>query len=115
MLSAQDGSVTNLAVDDGGKERLFWGFLLQATYQITPSVKIGANYGQSRQEETDLDTANRASRILVKKQESATANAVYNLNKFTQFIAEYTYAQNTWHDGASQHSNQFALGTMFYW
>jgi hypothetical protein len=40
---------------------------------------------------------------------------VYNLNKFTQFVGEYTYAQNTWHDGASQHSNQFALGTLFYW
>jgi len=39
----------------------------------------------------------------------------YNLNKFTQFVAEYIWAQNTWMDGAKQHSNQFALGTMFYW
>ena len=123
--SVQDGGALQGlfggSTDAAGKGRLDWGFLLQATYQIIPSVKIGANYGQTRQEETDLDTTTRkgtgegAGRILVKKQESATANVVYNLNKFTQFIAEYTYAQNTWHDGASQHSNQFALGTMFYW
>jgi hypothetical protein len=121
-LSVQDGTskVAGLfggSTDANGKGRLDWGFLLQTTYQLTPSIKVGANYGQSRQEETDLDVTARTAntRILVKKQESATANLVYNLNKFTQFIAEYTYAQNVWHDGASQHSNQFALGTMFYW
>jgi predicted porin len=118
MLSAQDGSVTDLAVDDGGKERLFWGFLLQATYQITPSIKLGANYGQTRLEETDRDITDRTagtSSILIKKQESAVAMVVYNLNKFTQFIGEYIYAQDLYHNGATQHSNQFSLGTMFYW
>ena len=120
-LSVQDGNTLpglfGGSTDANGTGRLDWGFLLQATYQLTPSVRIGANYGQSRQEETELDTTTRTAggRILVSKQESATTNVVYNLNKFTQFIAEYTYAQNTWHDGATQHSNQFALGTMFYW
>jgi predicted porin len=121
-VSVQDGSpkiggLFGGSTDADGTGRLDWGFLLQATYQITPSVKIGANYGQSRQEETELDTKTRTAGggILVKNQESATVNAVYNLNKFTQFIAEYTYAQNTWQDSAKQHSNQFALGTMFYW
>jgi len=118
MLSAQDGAVDNLAVDDGGKERLFWGFLVQATYQILPSIKIGANYGQCRLEETDRDAADRAASAaptLIKKQESAVGMVVYNLNKFTQFIGEYIYAQDLYHNGATQHSNQFTLGTMFYW
>jgi hypothetical protein len=121
-VSVQDGTpkVAGLfggSTDADGKGRLDWGFLLQATYQLTSSIKVGANYGQTRQEETALDTTTRGTggAILVKRQESATANVVYNLNKFTQFIAEYTYAQNTWHDSAKQHSNQFALGTMFYW
>jgi hypothetical protein len=124
-VSVQDGApkVAGLfggSTDADGIGRLDWGFLLQATFQLTKSLKIGANYGQTRQEETELDKTNRTSgavgnSILVRKQESATANVIYNLNKFTQFIAEYTYAQNTWQDGATQHSNQFALGTMFYW
>jgi hypothetical protein len=124
-LSVQDGTalggsgIFGGSTDADGKGRLDWGFLLQATYQITPSWKIGANYGQTRQEETELDGTNRNTNsggaILIKKQESAVAHVVYNLNKFTQFVGEYTYAQNTWHDGATQHSNQFALGTMFYW
>ena len=81
---------------------------------LTPTVKIGANYGQTRQEKTDNDKITGAA-TLKKKQEAAVAMVTYNFNKFTQFIAEYTYAQDTWHDGATQHSNCFALGTLFYW
>lgn len=116
MLSVQDGTLDavlgNTAVDANGKERLAWGYLLQATYQLNPSWKIGANYGQTRQEKNDFEPAGPS---IVKNQESAVAMVAYNFNKFTQFVAEYIYAQNTWMDGAKQHSNQFALGTMFYW
>lgn len=115
MLSAQDGDVLGAGmtgVDANGKERLAWGYLLQATYQLNPSFKIGANYGQTRQEKNDNEPAGP---VIMKNQESAVFMLTYNLNKFTQFVGEYIYAQNTWMDGAKQHSNQFALGTMFYW
>lgn len=119
MLSAQDGDVlgaNSSAVDANGRERLAYGYLLQATYQVTPSVKLGVNYGTSRQEKNDNEPAITATnRVIVSNQESAVFMVAYNLNKFTQFVAEYIYAQNTWQDGAKQHSNQFALGTMFYW
>jgi predicted porin len=119
MLSTQDGDVLGVnssAVDPNGTERDQWGYLLQATYQINPTWKIGANYGQSRQEKNDHEPAYSATNpIIMKNQESAVFMVTYNLNKFTQFVAEYIYAQNTWMDGAKQHSNQFALGTMFYW
>jgi len=116
MLSAQDGDVlgaTDTSTDANGKQRLAWGYLLQATYQLTPSVKLGTNYGQTRQELNNNEPAGGT--IIMKNQESAVVMAAYNFNKFTQFVAEYIYAQNTWMDGAKQHSNQFALGTMFYW
>jgi predicted porin len=113
MLSAQDGDVLGTSTTDpAGKTRLFWGYLLQATYKLTPSIMLGANYGQSRQELNDHEGGTV---IAMKNQEAAVATVTYNLNKFTQFVAEYIYAQNTWHDGAKQHSNAFALGTMFYW
>jgi hypothetical protein len=115
MLSAQDGDVlgaNSSAVDANGKERLAYGYLLQATYQLTPSFKLGANYGTSRQEKNDNEPAGPAQ---MQNQESAVLMVAYNLNKFTQFVAEYIWAQNTWMDGAKQHSNQIALGTMFYW
>ncbi|HZV82588.1 MAG TPA: hypothetical protein VFF53_10530 [Geobacteraceae bacterium] len=115
MVSAQDGDfLGSSSTDAAGKERTHWGFLTQATYKVTPSVMVGINYGQSRQEQSAFDkTDTTISQI--KKQEAAVATVTYNLNKFTQFIAEYSYAQNTWHDDATQHSNQVALGTMFYW
>lgn len=118
MVSAQDGDLgaTGLSSTDfAGKERTQWGFLAQATYKLTPDVKIGVNYGQTRQEKTDADKAGTLPFILKKKQEAAVAMVTYNFNKFTQFIAEYTYAQDTWHDGATNHSNAFSVGTMFYW
>jgi hypothetical protein len=115
MVSAQDGDAFGTSTDAAGNSRLFWGFLAQATYKLTPSVMLGINYGQSRLEETVSDAANRAAIAQIKNQEAGTFNVTYNFNKFTQFIAEYSYAQNTWHDGAKQHSNQFVVGTMFYW
>jgi len=112
MLSTQDGDVLGDTQDSNGKTRLYWGYLLQATYKLTPSIMLGANYGQSRQQLNDNEGGTV---IAMKNQEAAVATVTYNLNKFTQFVAEYIYAQNTWHDGAKQHSNAFALGTMFYW
>jgi hypothetical protein len=116
MLSAQDGDVlgpNSSAVDALGNERLQWGYLLQATYQLNPTWKVGLNYGQTRQEKNSNEPAGGTT--IMKNQESAVAMVTYNLNKFTQFVAEYIWAQNTWMDGAHQHSNQIALGTMFYW
>ncbi len=115
MVSAQDGTLGS--TDSAGQARLFWGFLAQATYKINPSWKVGINYGQSRLEETDQDTIDRNNNdyAAAKKQESGVFSVTYNLNSFTQFVAEYIHARQTWHDGAHQTSNQFAFGTMFYW
>ncbi|HIJ94184.1 MAG TPA: hypothetical protein HPP94_00280 [Desulfuromonadales bacterium] len=111
MVSAQDGDfLGSTSTDANGRERLAYGYLVQATFQATPSIKLGANYGQTRQDNNKGDSA-----VIVTNQESAVFMVAYNLNKFTQFVGEYIYAQNTWADHASQHSNQFALGTMFYW
>jgi hypothetical protein len=121
MISAQDGDfgAAGLSSTDGaGKERTQFGFLAQATYKLTPTVKIGANYGQSRQLESDFDKSQHGvsgAFVPMKKQEAAVAMVTYNFNKFIQFIGEYTYAQNTWHDSATQHANSVAVGTMFYW
>lgn len=110
-VSVQDGDfLESTSTDSTGKERIHWGFLAQATYVLTPSVTVGVNYGQSRQETGEVEIVTP-----IKNQEAGTASVTYSLNSFTKFTGEYTYAQNTWHDGAKQHSNQFALGTTFFW
>lgn len=113
MVSVQDGDfLGSSSTDSTGNERTAWGFLAQTTYALTSSVTLGVNYGQSRQE---TGTLNAGDDSPVTKQEAATTSVTYALNKFTKFTGEYTYAQNTWSDGAKQHSNQFALGTTFFW
>ncbi|MDD2850553.1 MAG: hypothetical protein PHY09_01455 [Desulfuromonadaceae bacterium] len=127
MVSVQDGDfLGSTSIDGAGKERTHWGFLAQATYALTPAVTVGVNYGQSRQNESDYDkiavdlastgptdTINGISQI--KTQGAATVSVTYAFNNFTKFTAEYTNAKNTWMDGATQKSNQFALGSTFFW
>lgn len=121
MISVQDGSYQGAwgssAVDAAGKERTQYGFLAQASYQLTPEFKLGVNYGQSAQVKSDYDKDNSGpgAYSAMKTQEAASLIAVYNFNKFTQFVVDYSYAQNTWMDDKTQHSNSVAVGTMFYW
>lgn len=113
MVSVQDADfLGSTSTDANGEERQHMGYLLQATYQLTPAIKLGANYGQSRQK---LNNNEPTGTVIMKTQESAVFAVTYNFNKFIQFVGEYIYAQNTWQDDAKQHSNQLALGTMFYW
>jgi len=95
--------------------RTNWGFLGGATFQVTDSVKLGLNYGANHQNRTDYEAINSLGLTEKKCQEAMVAQANWNLNKFTVFTAEYIYAQDTWQDNQKQHSNQFALGTVFFW
>jgi predicted porin len=106
MLGMQGGDAT----DAIGKERKNWGFLAQTTYMLTPTLKLGVNYGQSNAIATANDTGNN-----IKTQQAAVGALTYNINKFTQIIGEYTWAQDKWHNGLHQNSNMVALGTFFYW
>jgi hypothetical protein len=119
MISVQDaanqGAWGSSAVDAAGKERTQYGFLTQVSYNLIPEVKVGLNYGQTCQVKSDYDKAHSTGYVPMEKQEAASVMVAYNFNKFTQFVVDYSYAQNTWMDKASQHSNSIAVGTMFYW
>jgi len=109
MLGIQGADATDAA----GIERKNWGFLAQTTYMLTPVLKLGVNYGQSNALESDADKADVLSHV--KTQHAAAGTITYNVNKFTQIIAEYTWAQDKWFNGAKQDANIVALGTFFYW
>ena len=110
MTGVQDGDfLGSTSTDDAGNERTAWGYLAQATSALTSTVTLGVNYGQCRQE------TGKAAAPPVTNQEAATTSVTYAFNKFTKFTAEYTFAQNTWSDRAKQQSNQFALGSTFFW
>jgi hypothetical protein len=112
IVSAQDGSAFGDGpVDANGKERKSWGFLAQTTFQVTDSLRLGANYGRS---DFAADGA-LAPQGLKKTQEAAVATANFNLNKFTQFTLEYIWARDSWYDTDKMTSHQVALGTVFFW
>ena len=53
MVSAQDGDIFGLQriTDAFGNQRTYWGFLAQATYQVTDSIRLAVNYGANRSEQ----------------------------------------------------------------
>ena len=114
MYSAQDGAgFGHTSVDSNGDERRQWGFLAQATYQLTDSVRLAANYGRTDNESNDHDPDYVG---LKKTNEAAVGQVNWNLNKFTQFTFEYIWARDSFfgiHDKIESH--QFALGTVFFW
>jgi hypothetical protein len=127
MVSTQDGAIFSTAgagngyngVDAAGNRRTNWGFLAQATYQLTDSIRLAGNYGSNRQNLTDWEGDNGGSQgiaaDLMKCQEAVVGQVNWNLNKFTQFTLEYIWAKNTNMIGEKMRSNQVALGTVFFW
>jgi hypothetical protein len=120
MVSTQDGGAFGPNSEDQyGNRRTNWGFLGQATYQLTDAIRLAANYGANHQNRTDAEAANgvySAGGLVVKKcQEAAVFQVNYNLNKFTQFTLEGIWAQDTWQDNSKERSYQAALGTVFFW
>jgi hypothetical protein len=120
MVSAQDG-VLGLVLGDGlttedalGNQRTNWGFLAQATYQVTDSIRLAANYGACRSNRTDAE-ADAGIHQGMKSHEALVGQLNYNLNKFTQFTLEYIWAQNVLQSDEKLRSNQVALGTVFFW
>lgn len=106
MLGIQGGD----ALSSTGEERDNWGFLTQATYKLTPVLKLGVNYGQSRAELAEGDGP-----LNIQKQHAAVVAVTYNVNDFVQVIGEYTWAQDRWYNGATQDANIGAVGTFIYW
>jgi hypothetical protein len=116
MVSTQDGGAfTSAITDDFGNQRTFWGFLAQTTYQVTDAVRLAVNYGANRANMTDAEGKIGLHDGGMKSQEALVGQVNYNLNKFTQFTAEYIWAQNVLMSGEKMRSNQFALGTVFFW
>jgi len=121
MYSVQDGrKFAAQAVDLQGDERQQWGFLAQTTYQLTDSIRLGANYGRSDQSSNSDNLEDGDYDGIMKTHEAVVGQVNYNLNKFTQFTFEYIWARDSWfssHDGgdAKMDSHQFALGTVFFW
>jgi predicted porin len=118
MVSAQDGGAfASAALNDGpvdsdGKERKHWGFLAHTTFQVTDSIRLGANYGRSDMSGNE----NHNDDGIKKTQEAAVAQMNFNLNKFTQFTLEYIWARDSWFGvDQKQTSHQVALGTVFFW
>jgi hypothetical protein len=119
MYSVQDGNKFGAqAVDTEGNERNQWGFLAQATYQLTDSIRLAANYGRTDQSSNDDDPDYDG---LMKTHEAAVGQVNWNLNKFTQFTFEYIWARDSFfYSGgfgkdAKFDSHQLALGTVFFW
>ncbi len=107
-LTQDDGE----ALDAFGEERVAFGGLAHATYQLG-KAKIGLQYGINYQYETEND--DRLVDQVTKSKQALTAGVYYSLNKYLTLVGEYTRAENRYYNGYKETMNVFSAGTVFTW
>ncbi len=107
------GMLNDDAVDAAGTARTSQGFLVQATYQAG-ATKLGVNYGQSINDQTDAEKA--AGGANIDQRRSVTAGVYHDLTPWLRLVGEYTWAQLSWHDvAAKQVTNVLSAGAFLFW
>ncbi len=106
------GMLNDDAVGSDGQARQTQGFLVQATYQAG-ATKLGLNYGQSMNDQTD---AEKAAGTNIDKRQSVTGGVYHDLTSYLRLVGEYTWAHLTWHSvAASQTTHVLSAGMFFFW
>jgi len=100
------------ALDGFGEERVAFGGLAHATYQLG-KAKLGLQYGINYQYETEND--NRITDVVTKSKQALTAGVYYSVNKYLTLVGEYTRAENRYYNGFKETMNVFSAGTVFTW
>ena len=103
------------SLDGVGNERDNDGWYVQGTYDLGGGTNIGVSYGESSQDETAYDTANRSSHALIEDRSLFSAMAWHNINDNLRVIAEYGHTEDDWFDGKSRDSDAFSVGGFFFW
>ena len=103
------------SLDGVGNERDNDGWYVQGTYDLGGGTNIGVSYGESSQDETAYDTANRSSHALIEDRSLFSAMAWHNINDNLRVIAEYGHTEDDWIDGKSRDSDAFSVGGFFFW
>lgn len=94
-------------IASNGKLRTSEGYFAQATYRLTPKLKIGVNYGESslyrvRSEEFPVN--------LVARNDSVVGGAYYSFTDWLTLIGEYIHSHTNGHGVSGQDSNTLAAG-----
>jgi len=103
----------NEALDAFGEERVAFGGLAHATYQLG-KAKLGLQYGINYQFETENDVRTPDNTVTKSKQ-ALTAGVYYSVNKYLTLVGEYTRAENRYYNGYKETMNVFSAGTVFTW
>ena len=101
------------SLDGVGNERDNDGWYVQGTYDLGGGTNIGVSYGESSQDETAYDTANRSSHALIEDRSLFSAMAWHNINDNLRVIAEYGHTEDDWFDGKSRDSDAFSVCLLY--
>ncbi len=102
------GTFSDPATASFGQTRTSDGFLVQATYKMG-SLKLGANYGESK-----LDFANAADQLanptLLSKNKKGTVGVYYSLTKNLTLLGEVSRVTSDSHGGGSNDATTVNAG-----
>jgi len=103
------------SLDGVGNERDNDGWYVQGTYDLGGGTNIGISYGESSQDETAYDTANRSSHALIEDRTLLSAMVWHNINDNLRLVAEYGHVEDEWFDSVSRESDAVSVGGFFFW
>jgi hypothetical protein len=104
------------------------GWIAQGTYTWNGITKLGVSYGISSQDETTGDSNCRttgfadaagtigcSSAASIDQRKLLTVGVYHDMTSWLKLVAEYSYVDHEWHNGADQDANIFAVGGFFFW
>ena len=103
------------SLDGVGNERDNDGWYVQGTYDLGGGTNVGISYGESSQDETAYDTANRSSHALIEDRTLLSAMVWHNINDNLRLVAEYGHVEDEWFDSVSRESDAVSVGGFFFW
>jgi hypothetical protein len=106
------------SLDAIGEERESWGYIGQLTYTMANEgkTKFGLSYGANRFGETDADQLDRAAgNAFIKQQSMVTGTITHDITSNLKLVAELSYINHEWHNGAHWEVEMFSVGTFFLW
>lgn len=106
------------SLDAAGEERESWGYIGQVTYTFANEgkTKLGLSYGVNDFDETSADKdARLAGNAWIKTQSMLTGMVTYDVTANLKLVAEASYINHEWQNGAHWEVEQFSVGTFFLW
>lgn len=108
LANVQGGKGLGILADGDQGDTKSTNYFMQATYKVAPQVKLGLNYGKSKNRDQTAGTLN------LESNENITAGVYYAITPSITLVGELAQTRSKGFDGKSAHLNGGSIGGIFF-